>query len=661
MGNEISDEVNNVTNNVQHATSMTPQQIKATKDHRDWKEELSADLWSIRGLTQATVTTTHTDFSRQTMYHSLTLGGLQNQRDVEIVDGGKPQLMQCVTVLILTVMNVFVCENDMVDRNVEDEVRIVKETVLITSCNTPTIIQVLKPLVDRLDPSSQRFTSWKRRDIVGILSASFGLLLNHMMTSGSSLVCRSGEQSELKVLLQSCLEISTTEKSITFARVSLLSCLDAVSMKTPTSSLRNDFEFYISVITDFSATYLDVICSFGDLPISRRKWLTFEEDELQLRQVQEQQRKQLEEWSGKPYYERTLPEEVDLSRRPDCIDDIIALAVSICSTYPDSSQKFWSICCTGEDDEGNIMYRLKPARIIKRMEKSQAKDPSLAPVYVAFMSVLALADDPNGFESGNSGADAIFDWLSNNNRFISSPTSYDATSQINWSYILLWLNWCQEQLSPPSSTKSHGGWGVNDNVGYRTSQNDGSTSYYYGSHEWDNSYKSNVIGSGAHTKEPSLNAVSEKFDLDSWTTMLLMSYLSLVSHVAVRSYRCRKELLEMKVAKSSTSHIMAKDEDIITILFNLLSKPISSETRGLTFTTIANLVRQRPDEKQTINKKKKYDDIVLKCWEFLESSQILPIFKLCQYSPLRSSVTPGFTRSQSKMEKVSISVFLRIR
>jgi hypothetical protein len=158
-----------------------------------------------------------------------------------------------------------------------------------------------------------------------------------------------------------------------------------------------------------------------------------------------------------------------------------------------------------------------------------------------------------------------------------------------------------------------------------------------------------------------LNAVSEKFDLDSWTTMLLMSYLSLVSHVAVRSYRCRKELLEMKVAKSSTSHIMAKDEDIITILFNLLSKPISSETRGLTFTTIAILVRQRPDENQAIDEKKKYDDIVLKCWEFLESSQILPIFKLCQYSPLRNSVTPGFTRSQSKMEKVSISVFLRIR
>eukprot|EP00557_Chaetoceros_sp_GSL56_P014871 CAMPEP_0176484866 /NCGR_PEP_ID=MMETSP0200_2-20121128/4716_1 /TAXON_ID=947934 /ORGANISM="Chaetoceros sp., Strain GSL56" /LENGTH=2592 /DNA_ID=CAMNT_0017881435 /DNA_START=156 /DNA_END=7934 /DNA_ORIENTATION=+ len=629
---------------MQHPVSMTPQQIKFMKDHRDWKEELSANLWSVRGLSQATVTTTHTDFSGQIMYHSLTVGELHNRRGVEVVDGGKPQLMQCVTVLILTVMTVFVCANDIVNRNVKDEIQIENGNALNIDSNIHTVNQMLKPLVDRLGPSSQKFSSWKRRDIIGLLSASFGLLLNDMVVTSASQMCRSGEESELKLLLQSCLEVSTIEKSITFARVSLLSCIDAVSIKGPLSTLRNDFEFYISVLTDFSAHFLDAICSFRDLPISRRKWLTFEEDELQLRQVQAQQRKQLEEWSGKAYNERKLPEEVDVSRRPDCIDDIVALAVSVCSTCPVSSQKFWSICCTDEDDDkGGVIYQLKPTRIMKRLEKSQAKDSSLAPVYVAFLSVLALADDPNGCESGNSGADAIFDWLRNNNRLKSSPTSYDPTSQINWNYILYWLDWFQEQFSPQSQS----GWGN------EISQSEGSTSYYYGSDDWDNPYKSNVSNNLNNAKDPSLNASNQKVDVDSWTKMLLLSYLSLISHVVLRSYRCRKEILELKLTKSQSSHILAKDEDIITIFFNLLSKPISPDARGLTFTTIANLVRQRPNEKQTVDEKKKSDDIVLKCWELLESSQILPIVKLSQYSPIQGSAMPTFTRSQSKTEMVN--------
>ena len=651
---------------MQNASSMTPQQIKAEKKHEEWKEELLRSLWSVRGLTKATVTTTHADFSGQ-LYHSMTLdsssggngnGGAGALPVAVAVTGGKPQLMKAVSSLIMAVLCALDGKNVLIDRSLDSQGGLASGNALLPLDNISIIEESVKPMSDRLDPNGAGFAKWKRQDIAGLLSAAFALLLRpaaDVMVSSGSPAPGGGGLAALKATFRSCLESPTIAKSMTFARVSLMPCLGSASMKSSSPTLDNDFAFYMSILSDFTAQYLEAICSFGDLPISSQRWMDEEKEELRIRHVQETQKKQLEEWSGKAYHEAKLPTEVDITKRPDCLDDIIALAICISSTCPECSSRFWLMTSTDDEGDGNFIHNLKPSMVMKKLEKAQAKDPSLLPIYASFLSALSLTNDPNEYPIGNDGASVICEWLSDSTRLKSSPTAYDVTKQVNWIYILYSIQWYTEQLNPPAAEKGQTGWGVNDQYQKSTSSYDvDSTAYYYGADDNSTSYSSNAQTRGTDSSSSRLSTGNKKKELDDRSVMILSSFLSLLSQVALKSEESRLKILDIRLDASGGQRTLAREDDAITILFQLLVTSISPEIRGLALTTIANLVRQPPNSDLSKEGKEKAEDTMLKCWELLESSQILPIAKLGQYSPLQNTGMPSFTRSKTPAEIVSI-------
>ena len=631
---------------------MAPQQIKTEKKHDKWKQELFSSLWSVRGLSQATVTTSHADFSGQQLYHAMTLKSSTNVGGIDAVGGGKPQLMQSVSSLILAAMCALDGSNVLMDRKFHGPNPMGGRNALVPIDNISVVDQTVKPISDRVAPDSAGFTKWKRQDIAGLLSAAFALLLRPIADVLASPVSRNAnDSSALKALFRSSLENPAVEKSITFARTSLIPCLGSASMKSSSPKLDNDFAFFMSVLSEFTAKYLDAVSSFGELPISRQKWRYNEEQELQLRRVQEQQRKQLQELTGTTYNETRLPTEVDVADRPDCIDDIIALAISLCSSCPDCSYRFWSNS-TSEEDNGNLVYHLKPSKIMKKLEKLLARDDSLLSLYVSFLSVLALTNNPNesSFVGGN-GADTICEWLFQNDRMTSSPTSYDASKQVSLEYILYSIQYYAQQLNPPAE-KSQSGWNSTDQFQQSSSMyDDDSTSYYYGADD--------VLESQSKSQEGGSNSAAsgdKKRELDGKSARILSSLLDLLSNVALKSEKSRKKILEIKLG--SVGQARTREDDAITILFSLLVTSISPEIRGLTLSTIANLIRQSENYPLLSSEdKEKSDDTVMKCWELLDLSQIIPIAKLGQYSPLQNENAPSYSRSYEKKEAVSICFY----
>jgi hypothetical protein len=302
---------------------------------------------------------------------------------------------------------------------------------------------------------------------------------------------------------------------------------------------------------------------------------------------------------------------------------------------------------TDDEGDGNLIHNLKPNMVMKKLEKAQAKDSSLLPIYASFLSALTLANDPNENPIGNDGASVIYEWLADSDRFKSSPTSYDATKQVNWIYILCSIQYYTKQLNPPAAAKSQTGWGVTDQYQKTSSYDADSTAYYYGAD--DNSTK---FSSTTQTRADS--ASDKKMELDERSSMILSSFLSLLSQVALKSEESRLKLLDIRLSSSGSQRILAREDDVIAILFELIVTSISPEMRGLALTAISNLVRQAPNENSSKEKIEKADDTVLKCWELLESSQILPIAKLGQYSPLQSTGVPSYTRSKTPAEQVSM-------
>ena len=626
------------------------QQIKVEKRNDEWKRELFLSLWSVRGLSQATVTTSHADFSGQQLHHAMTLKHSANTGGIEAVEGGKPQLMQSVATLVLSAMCALDGNNILMDRQSHGPNRIGAGNTLVPSIDKISSVgQSIKPISDRVVSDSAEFAKWKRQDIAGLLSAAFALLLRPIANILASPAVESNSSSSaLKALFRSSLEDPTIAKSITFARVSLIPCLGSASMKPSSSVLDNDFAFFMSILSDFTARYLDAVCSFGELPISRLKWMHDELQELQLRVVQEEQRKQLDEWSGKAYQKADLPTEVDISRRPDCLDDIIALAILLCSSCPQCSSRFWSITTSDDDDHEGLIHHLQPSRVMKKLEKLQAKDESLMHLYVSFLSVLALADNPNESPlTGGNGADAIYNWLSPNNRFELSPTSYDASKQVKWDYVLFSIQYYAQKLNPPAQ-KCRKSWGADT----PSTNDEDNTSYYYGADIPSRFQSDSQKGSNLSSSD------DVKKELDERSAMILSALLTLVSHVALKSEEGRKQILDIRLAPSENSN--SGDDDAITILFSLLVTSISSVIRGLTLSAIANLIRQ--SEKYPMlskEEKERSDDAILKCWNLLDLCQIVPIAKLGQYSPLQNGNNNVFSNNNAKKDRVSKEFALR--
>jgi len=636
--------------NLHTPTKQKQQQQQQKKHHCEWEEELVTSLWSVSGLTHRRHRHRHRVLETSSLHHHRTTTGTTS----DVVGGGKPQLLKCVTTLMLSTVCSLDGKNILMDRDLHGPNSFGVGNALIPSPLVDvTVFQGnIEAINERLNPNLERFISWKRKDIAGFLSAAYALLLCPAASSLSSPRQRSNSlETDLKSTFRSCLEVPTVSKSLTFARLGMLPCIGMASMNSTSSlDLDSDFCFYISVLSEFTAQYLDAIC-LCDLPTSRAKWTHDEEQELQLRQVQEGEKKEVFAWSGQPYKAVQVPTEVDVSKRPDCLDDIIALAVDVCFVCPDCAMRFWSTYESPQSTNGNndaitddSVVHLKPSRIMRNLERVQANDLSLLPAYLSFLSTMALSGSPDDHTLSRNGATAVHDWLSNADRESFSPVSPSANiadvNRIDWAYILNTIRFYAHQLNPPQA----GDGFCQSSSSYAT--NEDSTAYYYGA--TDNGAYSNIQAQQGAVKSSSVSSVEAKKKLDENSTLTLLSLLGLLSHVSLKSKLARKSILDTKLTVHGSKRF-ALEDDALSILFTLLVTSITPEIRGSTLMAIANLVRCDDISCLSVVEKEQVMDTAKRGWDLLETSQIIPIDILSQYSILQG------VQSSSSSNKSDIS------
>lgn len=595
----------------QYGAWSKPLPLKA-KDDKAWKDELIANLWAR----------------------------------------GQPQLLQCVSTLIMGVTCALDARHVLMNRQNHGPNPFGKGNALMppmSGDSPPSSLGELQAVHSRLDPENQDIEKqWKRCDIWGLLLIPYALLLRH--SAGPQLLSpakgrssptrsppvRSG-QLNLKAICTKCLMVASQLKSLTFARMSLIPSFGTSSLsKLEKHGIDSSIvDFYVSVFADFTSQFIDALCATGNLPITRKEWYDEENNLAQTEWAEKEQRRQFGVWSGQTVDEDfSGPREVNIMDRPDCLEDIFALVSSICSTHPEGSKAFWKIVEHQElDEEGmplEMMIRLAPSRFLERLDLIHAESDSLLFVYLSFLASLALADGTDASEVTN-GASTI-------NSFLCGERSINPHSErhvpFGWTNIINAIRWYAEQLSPDDSDIKKSS---SDGLRRTSSQADTSetsTSYYYG-----------VSGSGTSSAStspqqgrPSTPDDPKSKELDEVGTNTLMALLCLISNVAARSSAARENILGIQLpVNNNNASTEGYQEGSLEILFSLLTTPLSTDIQGMTFMAIANLLQPTTkDPSADVDATKAQAHCGKRAWELLEMIQLIPI-KLLE----NGSLNPG--------------------
>jgi hypothetical protein len=408
-------------------------------------------------------------------------------------------------------------------------------------------------------------------------------------------------------------------KSFTFARLTLVPALRLWTRPQPATPCHTD-EFFFSVLAEWTSRYLEILCASGEVPISRAQWEKEQEDELALLRTQQEQQRQFRTWQGFPTSrqdeEQALPTHVDLLNRPDCMDDVIALAVAVCSAEPDFSSSFWSVEESQEGHEdAQPTFRLVPSRALRDLKRLLQQDRSLLPAYLSFLASLALVGSPATEEIG---ADVV-------HRILSEIPDNDSngTVVVNWKTLMETLRWYARELSPHDyNLKSSS----NTSKSSSFSATDGSTAYYYGAENLPGSSSSGV---SSQSGGASASNASKPMELGDANTLILLSHLAVISNVASNLPAARSAILGIKLPVEGSQE--GRADTALTILFSLSIDPLTPEVRGAVFATIASLLRvDHISNEDQINEIK---GLARTSWDLLEDCQVIPIGLLDQYAP----------------------------
>lgn len=569
---------------------------------------------------------------------------------------GKPQLLQCVSILTMSVIAALDCKQILVDRNTHRVNEFGLGNALLRphpgneQILVPVSMEQLAPIHTRLDPRAEPYKDWKRKDIWGLLASSYALLLRPVaktvasprLGNDTSLSHKhshtspgTGTTIDVKATSRACLEIPTHMESFRFARLCMMPSFPRHSC-SPDGNC-NDHEFLMSVLSEFCSEYLDVLCTSGDMPSSRKKWEEDQENELHfLHHAQERQRS-FQNWQGATTTDQAdIPTKVDLTKRPDCMDDLISLCVAVCSTGPEYANSFWSVLeeeehdrqvevessgSEGEDNTavlGHIIHRkLAPSCALETLERVQESDDSLMSAYVSFLAALALADDPSTGDrsSGNgNGADIVHQIL------------LDASGRkVTWASLISTIRWYVQEMESSSSD-------METLRSSSTTPGVESTSYYYGTDRAE-SYAPQM--QQASTAKSAVVGSNKPQELGEVNTMIILSYLNVISSVASNSKAARSFLVSMTLPFKDG----VGEDPIMTVLFSLAMCPLSPEVRGAVFVAISSLLRSSQLTKlsssgssSSVSTSEEEKEWGRKAWGLLEQSQTLPIAYLYQYA-----------------------------
>jgi hypothetical protein len=585
-----------------------------SKDARAWKDDLIANLWAR----------------------------------------GQPQLLQCVSTLIMSVTCALDARHTLINRQNHGPNPFGKGNSLLPPMSgdtMPSSLGDLQAVHSRLDPESQEIEKqWQRRDIWGLLLIPYALLIRDAAgpqfrspakgSGGSrSPPTRSPPvrgQWNMKATCTKCLMVASQLKSLTFARMSMIpsfgtSSLSKLEMYGVDSSIA---DFYVSVFAEFTSQFIDALCATGNLPITRKDWYDEEYNLAQTEWAEKEQRRQFGVWAGTNVDEDfSGPREVNIMDRPDCLEDIFALVSTLCSTHPESSKAFWKIMELEEvDEEGKSIETviLAPSRFLERLDLIHADSDSLLFVFISFLASLSLANGTREDDEASNGASTIHSFLCGERTI---NTHSDRHVPFGWTNIIGALRWYAEMLSPDDGDKkSTAADGLR-----RTSSNvdasETTTSYYYGA-SGDGTSKTS---SSPQQGRPSTPDDPKRKELDEVGTNTLMALLCLISHVVARSSVAREYILSIQLQPDNNgdSSNESYQQGSLEILFSLLTTPISTDIQGMTFMTIANLLQ--PTTSTLLNSEDSSNPQYGKrAWELLEMIQLIPI-KLLE----NSSLNPG--------------------
>ena len=406
------------------------------------------------------------------------------------------------------------------------------------------------------------------------------------------------------------------------------------------------YEFFMSVLSDFMSHFLDVLSASGDVPISRFQWERDEERGLELRRDQQEQQRQFRAWTGSYTAgsdEEAIPTSVDLMARPDCLDDVIALATALCSKGSSYASFFWS---TSEEEMGDTFRKvLVPSRALRKLKHQLDTDNSLLPVYVSFLAALALAPAPS--DEAESSAIIVYNLLSR-------PPPENEANRVDWLSLMEAIRWYARELSPGSQT-------VSNSTTDSSSSSPGlagraSTAYYYGAEE-NGMEGSTGYSSSQQATSGALSSTSSKTkEMGETNTNILLSHLGVIATVASESSSARSALVSMKLpVASQESTSFAGDDPVLTILFLLSIAPLTPMLRGAVFSTIASLLKL---DGANLDETKVIQEQAMKGWDLLDTCRVLPISLLDQYEALpqgAAQITQGLSFPPSSISLVSHS------
>jgi hypothetical protein len=466
--------------------------------------------------------------------------------------------------------------------------------------------------------------SWGRPEAFGLLSAAYALLLNASpcartspRASGSP---RNGSVDVIRKTFRECFRAPSDLKSFTFARLAVIPALqipdqaDTDDFATASASNCDSKEFFLSVLSDFLSQYIDILSTSRDRPLSRARWERQSQDDLRLRQNDQQQQQEfhgqfpgLSDSTFNLGSTRSI-ETVDLLSRPDCIDDIYGLSIALSSLGPEYSLQFWSQETQTDDSSFREIYSLVPSQAVRDLERQQMEDDSLRATYLSFLAWLSTAQNPFGSGSGADGADLVHTLLSGD------AGGASEIEHQGWHDVLGTVRWYVDQLGARQVVPSR------ESAGSAR----GSTAYYY----FEEAEATDFSGYGRSTSADTPSEITAR-DLGEENEYNLLAHLALITNVAANCVEARSGIRSIKLPLRSTDtkEIIGQDSTL-EILFALASMPLSPEVRGAAFCSIASLISVQGIRNADMSELR---EAAVGAWKLVDSYQIVPTFILDQF------------------------------
>jgi hypothetical protein len=428
---------------------------------------------------------------------------------------------------------------------------------------------------------------WKRLDVWGVLAAANAVA---MKQTGES------PRAEIKRAFKAGIQAPWHNKSFTFLRIVLLPCIRRYKSKLDERC--NLYEFGMTVLSEFTSHYLRAASEY--LPLSRHEWEERENETLKMKREDQERAQSFYTTYGNGFENAAanrepIPSEANLLERPDCIDDIIALATSLCNRGPQYASKFWQ----QQDD------KVVPSQVLNKLDALQEKDRSLIPSYVGFLAGLAVAEPS-----------VVFDILD-------KPEN---ETKMSWKTIFTTLRWYVRKMSDGYAGETSKSSSKDSSSATSSQPN----SYYYG---YDSRYDPDVSateGSDSRRGGDNSGSSSQLKELGETNTSIVLSHLGVIAKVASNYATGRTLLAVMKLSLDDVVASTTNDEgdSVLVVLFSLAIAPLAPQVRGAVLSTIASLLNlsgANQDEECLIC------DMARKAWDLLDLSQTVPVLLLDQY------------------------------